>query len=283
MRMSRRLTCPRTVPPESERAALARMPNPVERIVRRDTLIVGVCLAIIVVIAWWWLASSAGLGGSTPPGDRTMAAMPAAQNVWTPAYLIPAVAMWAFMMVAMMLPSAAPMILLFARFSAQSKHGAPNTAIFALSYLIIWLFFSAIAAASQAGLVSLAAASADGLKLVNGKVAGLLLVAAGCYQLSPLKSACLNQCRSPLSFLMHGWRPGWKGALRLGMQHGLYCLGCCWALMLLLFAAGVMNLAWVAALTFIVVAEKLAPPIIRVRQGIAVVLLLGGALMISGV
>jgi predicted metal-binding membrane protein len=259
------------------------MPNPVVRIVRRDTLIIGFCLAIIVVMAWWWLAKSAGLGIGTPPGEDAMATMPAAQNVWTSAYLVPAFAMWAFMMVAMMLPSAAPMILLFARLSAQSKNGAANTAVFALSYLIIWLVFSVIAAASQAGLVSLAAASADSLKLVDGRLAGLLLVVAGCYQLSPLKSACLNQCRSPLSFFMRGWRPGWKGAVHLGAQHGLYCLGCCWVLMLLLFAAGVMNLAWIAALTFIVVAEKLAPPIIRVRQGIAIMLLLGGALMISGV
>lgn len=259
------------------------MPNPVERILRRDTLIVGLCLAVIVLMAWWWLASSAGPGSGTQSGDDAMAAMRGGRNVWTYAYLLPAFAMWAFMMVAMMLPSAAPMILLFARFAAQSKHWAANTAIFALSYLIIWVFFSAIAAVSQAGLVSLAAASADALKLVDGKLAGLLLVAVGGYQLSPLKSACLNQCRSPLSFLMRGWRPGWKGALRLGARHGLYCLGCCWALMLLLFAAGVMNLAWIAALTFIVIAEKLAPPIVRMRQAIAISFILGGMLMIAGV
>lgn len=268
------------VPPDSAPAASGRALNPVERILRRDTLIVGLCLAFLVLLAWWWLARSAGFGGSASSGDDAMAAMQGGRNVWTWAYLIPAFVMWAFMMVAMMLPSAAPMILLFARFSRQSERGSANTAIFALSYLFIWLLFSLVAAVSQAGLVSMAAASADTVKLVDGKFAGLLLILAGCYQLSPLKSACLDQCRSPLSFLMQGWRPGWKGAMRLGVRHGLYCLGCCWALMLLLFAAGVMNLAWIAALTLIVIVEKLAPPIVRARQIVAALLLLGGGLIL---
>lgn len=281
--MWQRLTSRRTVRPEPERAAFERRPNPVERILRHDTLIVGLCLAVIVGMAWWWLVQSAGLGRKMPSGSDAMAAMQGGGQVWTTAYLIPAFVMWAFMMVAMMLPSAAPMILLFARFSRQLKHGTANTVGFALSYLIIWGLFSVLAAVSQAALVSIAAASAGTLKLVDARLAGLLLILVGAYQLSPLKAACLDQCRSPLAFLMQGWRPGWKGAVRLGARHGLYCLGCCWALMLLLFVAGVMNLAWIAALTLIVIAEKLAPPNILVRQVVATGLLLGGGLMLAGV
>lgn len=281
--MWQRLTSRHTVPPESERAASGRRPNPVERILRHDRLIVGICLAVIVVMAWWWLAQSAGFGGGMPSGGDTMAAMQSGGQVWTTAYLAPAFAMWAFMMVAMMLPSAVPMILLYARFSRQLERGTANTVGFALSYLFVWALFSGVAAVSQAALVSMAAASAGALKLVDGRLAGLLLLLVGAYQLSPLKAACLDQCRSPLAFLTQGWRPGWRGAVRLGLRHGLYCLGCCWALMLLLFAAGVMNLAWIAALTLIVIAEKLAPPNIRVRQMVATGLLLGGGLMIAGV
>lgn len=252
-----------------------------ERILRRDTLIVGLSLAVMILMAWWWLVQSAVFDGGMPSGGDTMAAMHGGGQMWTSAYLVPAFAMWALMMIAMMLPSAAPMILLYARFSRQMEHGTANTVSFVLSYLTIWGLFSALAAVSQAVLVSIAAASAGTLKLVDARLAGLLFLLVGAYQLSPLKTACLDQCRSPLAFLMQGWRPGWKGAARLGVRHGLYCLGCCWALMLLLFAAGVMNLAWIAVLTFIVISEKLAPPNIRVRQIVAV-LLLGVGLIALG-
>jgi predicted metal-binding membrane protein len=271
------------VQPESRRVAFGRRPAIVERIVRRDRVVVGLCLAATVAMAWWWLVRSAGLAGEMPQGGIAMAGMTGREQVWSQAYLVPAFAMWAFMMVAMMLPSAAPMILLFARFSQKSASGTANTLVFALSYLIVWTLFSALAALSQAALVSIAAASADSLKLVDARLAGFLLLVAGIYQLSPLKTACLDQCRSPLAFLMQGWRPGWMGAARLGLRHGLYCMGCCWALMMLLFAAGVMNLAWIAAITLIVVCEKLTPPNVRARQIIAAGLLIGGGLMIFGV
>lgn len=268
-------------PPDSQDVASARRLTPAERIFRSDTLIVRLSLAVLVFLAWWWLVRSGGSGGAMPAGGDAMGAMQGGQ-VWTSTYLVAAFGMWTFMMVAMMLPSAAPMILLYARFSRQLEFGTAYTLVFALCYLMIWALFSALAAVSQAALVSIAAASADALKLVDVRLVGLLLLLAGAYQLSPLKTACLDQCRSPLSFLMQGWRPGWKGATRLGIRHGLYCLGCCWALMLLLFAAGVMNLAWIAALTLIVVAEKLAPPNLRVRQILAALLLLGGVgLMIA--
>lgn len=268
--------------PEFKPAAFERQPSAVERVFRRDRLIVGLCLSVIVLIAWWWLVQSARSGGGMASGGDATAAMDVDGQVWTMTYLVAAFAMWAFMMVAMMLPSAAPMILLFARFSRQLEHGAANTIVFALSYLVVWALFSVLAAVSQTMLVSMAAASADALKLVDERLAGLLLLLAGAYQLSPLKAACLDQCRSPLAFLMQGWRPGWRGAVRLGVRHGFYCLGCCWPLMLLLFTVGVMNLAWIALITLVVIAEKLAPPNVLVRQVVAMGLLLGGGLMLAG-
>ena len=266
--------------PEPRHSASGRRRNPVERVLRRDGLIVGFCIAALVLMAWWWLFRAAGIGVSAPSGAAAMADMGRDVPVWTWTYLSSAFVMWSLMMVAMMLPSAAPMILLFARLSSQSEHGSARTIGFAACYLFIWILFSALASVSQAGLVSMAAASEEALRLVDNKIAGILLLLAGAYQLSPLKAACLDHCRSPLAFLMQGWRPGWRGAMRLGMRHGLYCLGCCWALMLLLFVAGVMNLAWIAVLAVVVIVEKLAPPIMPARQIVAGLLLLGGTLMI---
>lgn len=277
--MWQRLIFRPTVPPETKPAAFGRQSSHLERILRRDRLIVGFCLTIIVLIAWWWLVQSAGIGGRMASGGDAMAGMMGGTPVWSQAYLIPAFAMWAVMMVAMMLPSAAPMILLFARFSQKTVHGTSKTLVFAMSYLIVWALFSALAAVSQAALVAMAAASAGTLELVDARFSGALLLVAGAYQFSTLKSACLDQCRSPLAFLMQGWRPGWTGAALLGLRHGLYCLGCCWVLMLLLFVAGVMNLAWIAVLTLIVGAEKLAPANIPARQISATGLLAAGALM----
>lgn len=242
----------------------------------RGNWIVGICLGALVAFAWWWLTQAKFSMGSMGP-------MPMASEVWTTSYLIPAFVMWAFMMVAMMLPSAMPMILLYARFSARSGGNAAGTILFAATYLLIWLLFSGLATVAQAALVETALASHTDVSLADRRLSGALLIAAGTYQLSPLKSACLNQCRSPLSFVMRFWRPGWKGGLRLGLLHGLFCLGCCWVLMLLLFVGGVMNLAWIAALTLIVTAEKLAPPSLPIRKTIAAFLLLGGSFLCIGI
>jgi predicted metal-binding membrane protein len=162
-------------------------------------------------------------------------------------------AMWAAMMVAMMLPSASPTILLYAHVHRHSnEHGAaPPTAAFLGGYVACWVGFALIAATLQVAL--------GGMELFSRKVAAVLLIAIGLYQLSPLKDACLNRCRSPAQFLSRHYAPGAMGAVRLGLLHGAYCVGCCWLLMALLFVGGVMNLAWVAALTLLVAAEKLLP------------------------
>jgi predicted metal-binding membrane protein len=163
-----------------------------------------------------------------------------------------AAAMWMAMMVAMMLPSAAPTILLYATVHRGLRRpGAPPTAAFLAGYLACWFGFSAVAAAVQLAL--------GNAMVIGGGTAAALLIAAGLYQLSPLKEACLNRCRSPAQFLSSHYRPGAAGAWWLGLLHGAYCVGCCWLLMALLFIGGVMNLAWVALLTLFVAAEKLLP------------------------
>jgi predicted metal-binding membrane protein len=164
--------------------------------------------------------------------------------------------MWWVMMVAMMVPAAAPVILLYGRVHRHwsGPESAPPTAAFLTGYLACWGGFALIAAGLQTLLVSpmtMAFASRD--------AAAGLLIAAGLYQLTPVKDACLSRCRSPAAFLSRHYRPGQPGAFRLGMLHGAYCLGCCWLLMALLFVGGVMNLIWVAGLTFLVAAEKLLP------------------------
>ena len=220
------------------------------RALRRDDWIVLACLALAAALALAWLMRGAGL---------SMGAMMAPP--FSAAYLGPAFAMWALMMVAMMLPSATPMILLHARVARQGGGGPlPRaTLVFALVYVLLWSGFALFAALAQAALVAAGALSAMSLAIGDRlAVAALLLVAAG-WQLAPLKRACLDKCRSPLTFLLRGFRPGWRGALRLGFAHGFYCIGCCWALMLLLFVGGVMNLGWIAALGAVVVVEKYGP------------------------
>jgi predicted metal-binding membrane protein len=180
---------------------------------------------------------------------------------WSAAYLVAAITMWALMMVAMMLPSALPMLLLHARVARHGGGAAlpPATLGFALAYVALWSGFAMLAALAQAALVGSGALSAMALTLGDRWLAAALLALAAVYQLSPVRRACLDNCRSPLSFVMRGFRPGVAAGLRLGFAHGLYCIGCCWALMALLFVGGVMNLAWVGALTAVVVAEKYGP------------------------
>ena len=242
-------------------------PEPlVQALLKRDRWVVAGCLLLACLLAWAWLlqhsapAPASGgmaMGGMDMPG-MTMSPAPA----FTPAAYGAAALMWALMMAAMMLPSAAPMILLYARFArtarAQGAVLAP-TFVFAATYLTLWGVFSLAAAAIQLGLIASGVVSAANLAIGNGRLAGAVLLAAGLYQLTPLKRACLAQCRSPLSFVTRLWRPGPAGAIRLGLTHGLYCIGCCWLLMALLFVGGVMSLAWVAALALVVLLEKATP------------------------
>jgi len=169
--------------------------------------------------------------------------------------------MWAVMMVAMMTPSATPMILMFARLNRQRQADQtpiPATMVFLLGYLLVWISFSAVATFVQWGLHSAALLSPETIS-VTPLLGGILLVLAGVYQFTPLKHACLSRCLTPIGFLMTEWREGTKGALIMGMRHGIYCVGCCWLLMALLFVAGVMNLLWGALIAACALVEKTVP------------------------
>jgi predicted metal-binding membrane protein len=236
-----------------------------EAVLRRDRFVVVGGLVAVVVIAWIWIVVGAGTGMSAVAMTQ-MAGMPdmdmmMARAVWTPGYAALIFAMWWVMMVAMMLPGAAPMLLLFARVNrSQKTQDRPYvpTGIFAAGYLTAWGVFSALAAGLQWGLEQLDLLGPM-MTATNYWLGGAILVAAGLWQLTPIKGVCLRHCRSPLTFLAQQWRPGRLGAFRMGLDHGAYCLGCCWFLMGLLFFGGIMNLFWIAGLAGFVLLEKTIP------------------------
>lgn len=227
---------------------------------RRDRAVVGAGLGLVVALAWLYLFLGAGMDMAAVPeaAGRAAGGPPMA---WTAGYATIVFVMWAVMMVAMMLPSAAPMILLYGTVGRRQRaqgHASVGTGVFAAGYLAAWTGFSLAATALQWGLERLALLSPM-MASTSDVFGGAVLVAAGVYQMTPLKHACLRHCRSPLSFLVHRWRAGPAGAFRMGLEHGLFCLGCCWVLMGLLFVGGVMNLLWIAAVAAFVLAEKAAP------------------------
>jgi len=243
-----------------------------ERALRRDRLVVLAATAAMLALAWGWLLLGAGTGMS-PFSMTTLAFPPYAgrqiglfpHEPWDGAYWITMLAMWWIMMIAMMTPSAAPVILLHATVTRRGRAGtqgeAPGlaTPAFVAGYLAIWLVFSAAATLLEWLLERAAYVSPMWMWSESAALTGGLLMLAGAYQLTPFKAACLEGCRSPIEVLSRHWRPGAAGAFRLGIVHGAYCVGCCWALMLLLFAGGAMNLVWIAGLSLIVIVEKLTP------------------------
>jgi predicted metal-binding membrane protein len=247
-----------------------------EDVLRRDRLIVGVGVAAVVALAWGYLVAGGGM-------DASMADMPMEPMPWSPVYAALAFVMWWIMMIAMMVPSAAPMVLLFT--AIKRKHGAsvsPSVEawVFLGGYLLIWAGFSLVATLTQwglqrAGLLSMAMAS------TNATVGGVILLAAGLYQFTPVKSACLRYCQSPVLFLSRHWRPGLLGSLGMGLRHGSYCLGCCWFLMALLFVSGVMNLVWIAGIALYIAFEKLLPLDQRLSRAAGVGLIGLGAIVVT--
>jgi predicted metal-binding membrane protein len=224
-------------------------------LLRGERAVVLLALIGVTAIAWLYLFVARQNMDMPMPGmdDTADMAMPFAAP-WV-------FAMWWVMMLGMMLPSAAPMILTFAALERRKREREQPyvpTAMFVAGYLIVWGGFSAAATAAQWALQQGAMLSPM-LGLISSMLGGVLFILAGIYQFTPLKYACLRHCRSPFAFVLNHWRDGWGGALRMGASHGLYCLGCCWVLMALLFAVGVMNLLWVAAIAAFVFAEKLLP------------------------
>ena len=288
-----------------------------ESVLKRDRLVVIGGLLGVIALAWVYILLGAGMDMSAieltrmsqPAGSGTSTdvapdttsdmtsgesgtmsgmmdvAMDAMQPMaWSGGTAVLMFFMWWIMMVAMMLPSAAPMILLFAAVNRKQRSaGSPYvpTGIFAFGYLAVWGGFSLLATAAQWGLErsELLSSMMVGTSVVLG---ALLLIAAGGWQLTPLKQACLKHCRSPIQFLSQHWRKGRMGAFRMGVEHGAFCLGCCWFLMALLFYGGVMNLYWIVGLALFVLLEKVLPFGHRLGGIAGVGLLAWGGLLLAG-
>ncbi|MBT6277999.1 MAG: DUF2182 domain-containing protein [Chromatiales bacterium] len=230
------------------------------KMLRREQAVLAAGLVAVIALSWGWLLIGAGM-------DMTALEMTAMAGMdgwamqpaeWTLGYIVLMVCMWQVMMTAMMLPSAAPVLALYASMARKRRdQGRPlgQVGTFALGYLGTWGAFSVIATAAQWALEA-ARLLSPMLETTNVWLGSVLFISAGLWQLTPIKSACLRHCRSPLGFLMSCWRPGAWGAFRMGARHGFYCLGCCWCLMALLFFGGIMNLYWIAGLAVFVLLEK---------------------------
>lgn len=234
-----------------------------EALLKRDRVLAAAGLTALVMLSWLYLFDLAASLGS-PAQD--MAAQMATPGLafWGGPELFLVFVMWTVMMVGMMVPSAAPAILLYAsldrRRGARGAAGAAPlaaTGLFVTGYLAVWTGFAAAAALLQWGLRA-GAGLPEAMGAVVPLLGGLLLILAGIYQWTPWKEACLKKCRSPLAFLLGHWRSGAWGAFNMGLRHGAFCVGCCWALMLVMFATGTMNLLWMAVLAGFILVEKVA-------------------------
>jgi predicted metal-binding membrane protein len=258
-----------------------------EALLKRDRIVISGALAALAALAWGyliWLAADMDMGGMDMSGFRMIPAglgiMLPASEPWSIVEFAFVFAMWAVMMVGMMAPSAAPMILMYAHAGRQAAaRGAPFAATgwFACGYFLAWTAFSLAATLAQWALDRAALLDAR-MASASTVLGGIVLVAAGVYQWTPLKNACLVQCQTPLMFLMRngGFRKDASGCLLLGLRHGAYCVGCCWAIMALLFVGGVMNVVWIAVLASLVLLEKLLPFGPWIARAAGIVLLAAG-------
>ena len=231
----------------------------VEAGARHDRIVIAGALGLVTLLAWAWLLTGAGMDMASMDLNMVM------PMDWTPFYALTMFAMWWIMMIAMMLPSAAPTVLLYALVNrkAEARDQAPrqpwSAAAFTSGYLAAWAGFSILAVTLQWTFERTGLLSPMMLNTTSRIMAGSILLLAGLYQFTPLKEACLRHCRGPIQFLSQTWRPGIGGAFAMGLHHGAYCLGCCWGLMAILFFGGIMNLYWIIGLALIVLIEKLAP------------------------
>ena len=227
-----------------------------DKLLRNERAVVAVGLVGVISLSWLYVLTGAGM---EMPSMTSAVGMAGIQTAWSTSYFVLMLLMWWVMMLAMMLPSAAPMILLHSTVNRSHRERGNSfvpTGIFAAGYVAVWGVFSLLATILQWVLKEAALLSPMMASTSIWFGAGLL-IAAGIYQFTPLKQVCLKHCQSPLTFLLNHWRPGRQGALIMGLEHGVYCLGCCWMLMGLLFLGGVMNLFWIAGLAVFVLIEKI--------------------------
>lgn len=276
---------------------------PLEIVLRRDRSVVAAALVLVTLLAWayiLWLASqmgmadvaASGMSGMDMPSmdmpdmERGSDAVLGSFRPWTVADFGFVFTMWAVMMVGMMTPSVSPMVLLYARAGREAaRQGRPIAATgwFLAGYLLVWIGFSVLATGAQWALTRFALLT-PAMTSASAIFGGILLIAAGLYQWTPIKSACLSQCQTPLQFLMRqgGFRNDPPGALTLGARHGGYCLGCCWVLMALLFVGGVMNVLWIAVIAVLILLEKLVPTRRLVPRVSGVLMVGGGIWLLAG-
>jgi predicted metal-binding membrane protein len=255
-----------------------RPPTVLESALQSERTPTAVLLILLPLVSWMWIAVMArDMYGSMSGASAWMMT-----TTWDIPHLLLLWAMWAVMMTAMMLPSASPLLLLYGAAARRTARDTASRQIYALAagYLFVWAAFSLAATVLQRWLASLLLVSPM-MEASSASVGAALLLIAGVYQLTPIKRACLRTCRSPLGFLMSRWRAGWSGAFGLGAEHGVYCVGCCWALMLLLFAGGVMNLTVIVAVTALVAFEKLAPAGLQAARISGALLLASGVWMLT--
>ncbi|MAQ86164.1 MAG: hypothetical protein CMH12_23710 [Maritimibacter sp.] len=238
----------------------------VEVALRRDRALLVGAMGVLFLLAGLYTIFGVGMSMSALDMTRMagMTDMPSLRTpgAWSAGFTVLIVLMWWVMMVAMMLPSVAPVILLYAaliRRSSTPDRARNLGASFLAGYLLAWLGFSLGAALCQWALEYAGVVSASMMTLLDTRLGAVVLIAAGAFQFTPLKDSCLSQCRSPAKFLSERHRPGLRGALVMGLEHGTYCLGCCWGLMALLFVGGIMNLYWIVGLAALVALEKLTP------------------------
>ena len=251
-----------------------------ESVLKRDRVVVATGTFAVVALAWAYLIYLAVGVGEMGPG-MAMAQM----RPWTVTDFGLMFLMWAVMMVGMMVPTAFPMILMFATINRSRREAdAPyvSTGLFLSSYLLVWTLFAAAATLANWALHANELLTTMMGRSASNYLGAGLLIAAGLFQWSPLKTVCLSHCRSPMSFLMGDWRDGSWGAFSMGFRHGSYCLGCCWVLMGLLFVLGIMNLLWIAFLAGFVLLEKAAPGG-RIISGVSGLrLIVWGAVLAAG-
>jgi predicted metal-binding membrane protein len=259
-----------------------------ETFLRRDRAIVLAGLGLVIFLSWAYIGYLAwDMTGTMGMSDANIGmgiAMPTFQPWGIVDFLLMFI-MWTVMMVAMMTPSAAPMVLMHSRIGRQHQaqpEPAFGTAVFFLGYLLVWTAFSAVATLAQGGLHA-ATLLSPMMRTTSPVLGGIILITAGVFQFTPLKHACLSQCRTPFGFFMAEWREGKLGALVMGVRHGVFCVGCCWLIMALLFVAGVMNLIWIAVIAAYVLAEKLLPGGHKVGWGIGALMIGWGVWMLMGV
>ena len=244
-----------------------------------------IALSALVTLTVVTAVVSQGMGTARMRTPRPICA--SSTSPWGFVELAAIVSMWSVMMVAMMTPAASPMVLAFAGLERQRIGSTgtvwQQTSSFLAGYLLVWMGFSVMATVVQWALYSAGALSASGMKTANHSVDVVILLGAGLFQFSSFKSVCLKHCRTPIGFLLSEWRPGLGGAVVMGTRHGLYCVGCCWLLMMSLYVVGVMNIAWGTALAALTLAERILPGGRRLGRVVGVILMFAAGGLATGI